>query len=146
MVCRICKRALEHHIDKSGAESWHHHEQDILAGHKPIPATQEEVDIIGRCDFCNQDLGAEKYILPARDFVAGVDPRSGRDIGYAGDWMACGTCAPLIDGNRWSALLRRVKACWEADHGVPAPEAKKVGWAHLYRLLRKNISGSLRRA
>jgi hypothetical protein len=145
MVCRTCKRALERMVPKDGPEYWAHHQQDTLADHKADPVYPTEIGVKGRCDFCNQDLGDEKWVLPVRTFIAGRDPRSGRGQGFEGDWMACGICAPLIDGNRWSALLRRAQECWEIDHDMPAPEEKRTGWAHLYRLLRRNIIGSLHR-
>ncbi len=146
-VCKVCRRPLERKIEAgTGSESWHHHDQDMLSGHKPIPADADTVDVRSRCDFCNSDLGEEMWVLPCRDFIAGVHPVTGQNQGYAGDWSACGTCAPLIDKNQWNALLRRVQKGWEDDHGVPAPAEKVTGWRVLYRLLRKNISGSIYRA
>lgn len=147
LVCKTCKRPLERHVAAgTGEESWRHHEQDSLSGHKAIPVEPEDGKVHGRCDFCNQDLGAEKFVLPVADFVAGRHPVSGKMQGYEGDWMACGNCALLIDTNQWSALLRRVQHYWEQDHGMAAPPDKKTGWAHLYRLLRRNIIGALRPA
>lgn len=146
-VCKECRRPLEFHIEAgTGETSWHHHNQDMLGGHKPIPVDAGESEVKGRCDFCNSDLAGEVWILPCHDFVAGRNPINGKMQGYAGEWSACGICAPMIDGNRWNRLLERVQEAWEADHGVPAPEDKRTGWAHLYRLLRRNISGSIHRA
>jgi hypothetical protein len=146
MVCQVCKRALERNVAKgTGEETWEHHEQDSLSGHKAVPVPSTTGNLQGRCDFCNQDLGSEFFILPVRDFLAGRNPVTGKMQGYEGDWMACGTCAPLLDGNQWTALLRRVQKCWEEDHGLPAPENKKTNWALLYRLLRRNITGALRK-
>jgi hypothetical protein len=145
MVCKTCKRPLERNVARgTGEVTWEHHEQDSLSGHKAIPVDPEDGKVKGRCDFCNQDLGAEKFLLPVRDFIAGTNPITGKLQGYEGDWMACGTCAPLIDGNRWNVLLIRVQQCWEQDHGMDAPEDKKTGWRVLYRLLRRNITGALR--
>jgi hypothetical protein len=147
MVCKVCKRPLERNLAKDTLEeTWEHHEQDSLSGHKAVPVEPEVGKVQGRCDFCNQDLGAEKFILPVSDFLAGRSPTTGKMQGYEGDWMACGTCAPLIDANQWTALLRRVQRSWEQDHGMPAPEDKKTGWAVLYRMLRRNIAGALRPA
>jgi hypothetical protein len=86
------------------------------------------------------------FVLPVADFLAGRNPVTGKMQGYEGDWMACATCAPLIDANQWNALLRRVQEAWEKDHGMDAPEDKKTGWRVLYRLLRRNITGALRPA
>jgi hypothetical protein len=147
MVCKVCKRPLERNVAKgTGEETWEHHEQDSLSGHKAIPVKPEDGKVLGRCDFCNDDLVSEKWVLPVADFLAGRSPASGKMQGYEGDWMACGTCAPLIDGNQWNALIRRVQAAWEADHGLPAPPDKKTGWSVLYRLLRRNIRGALYKA
>lgn len=145
MVCTVCGRALERNVKKStGEESWEHHKQDSLSGHKPVPVPGEVGNLKGRCDFCNEDLGSEKFTLPVRDFLAGRSPVTGAMQGYEGDWMACGFCAELIDGNRWTALQRHVQECWEKVHGLPAPEDKKTGWSVLFRMVRRNISGSLR--
>jgi hypothetical protein len=146
-VCKVCRRALERNVAAgTGEETWEHHQQDSLSGHKAVPVDAEGGNLLGRCDFCNADLFGEKWVLPVSDFVAGRNPINGKMQGYEGDWMACGTCAPLIDGNRWTTLIRRVQQSWEDDHGLPAPEDKKTGWNVLYRLLRRNIRGSIYKA
>jgi hypothetical protein len=145
-ICKVCKRPLEFHIEKgTGETSWHHHNQDMLGGHKPIPVDAGESEVKGRCDFCNEEVTGDRWELPANDFVAGVNPLNGKMQGYAGAWSACAVCAQLVERNAWNRLLERVQETWEADHGIPAPEDKKTGWRVLYRLLRKNISGSLRK-
>lgn len=139
-ICQVCKRPLERH-DVDGVTSWHHHDQDILAGHKPVPVDADPADIKGRCDFCNAD--GPEYILPVRSFIVGRDVH-GRNLGYEGDWSCCAACAKLIDANQWSGLLRHVQRVWEEAHGVPAPADKILGWQQLWRALRKNIGGSIR--
>jgi hypothetical protein len=98
----------------------------------------------GRCDFCTSDLGSEIWILPVSDFLAGVDPTTGKIQGYKDDWSACPECAELIDGNRWTALVRRTRQIWETAHGIAAPPARVTAWRHLYRLVRRHTRGSLR--
>jgi hypothetical protein len=146
-VCKVCNRALAHITDQtSGEEHWDHFPQDSMSGHKAVPVDAETGKLRGRCDFCNSDLTDGIWVLPVADFQTGARDDQGRMQGYAGDWSACGGCAPLIDGNRWSALVRRVREVWEADHGIPAPPNKVTGWGHLYRLVRKNIRGAIYKA
>jgi hypothetical protein len=143
-ACRVCRRALAHHIPPDGPEFWDHYPSDSLQGHRAVPVDAEVGFLRGRCDFCTSDLGSEIWILPVADFLAGLDPTTGRMQGYQDDWSACGECASLIDGNRWSALVRRTQEVWETAHGIPAPPGKVTGWSHLYRLVRRHIRGSLR--
>lgn len=142
-VCKVCKRALARIVDGAGVESWDHYPQDSLSGHKAVPVEAEVGKLRGRCDFCNTDIGSELWILPVSDFLAGRHPVTGQMQGYEGDWSACAECAPLIDGNRWSALVRRVQQVWEEAHGVKAPPVTVTGWGQLYRLVRKNTRGSI---
>ncbi|MFF1701255.1 hypothetical protein [Streptomyces sp. NPDC058252] len=145
-ICQVCKRALARIEAKDGAESWDHFPQDSLSGHKAVPVDPAGGKLRGRCDFCNADLQEELWILPVADFLAGHNPETGRMQAYEGNWSACSECAPLIDGNRWSALVRRVGQVWEEQHGIPVPPNKVTGWGHLYRLVRKNIRGAIYRA
>lgn len=141
MVCRVCKRALERHEVK-GETSWHHHDQDILLGHAPVPVTPEEAGLVGRCDFCNTDNPG--FILPARPFILGRD-QLGRAQGFDENWSCCEACAKLIDQNNWSRLGRRREEVWKEQHGgLDMPEDKVLAYRHLWRALRKNISGSIR--
>jgi hypothetical protein len=145
MVCKICHRALAFIKAKDGSESWEHFAQDSLVGHKAVPVNAKTGKLLGRCDFCNTDLETEIWFLPVSEFLAGIDPRTGRMQAYKDDWAACPDCAPLIDANQWSALARRTQTVWEAAHAVPAPQDRITGWRHLQRLVRRNISGSLYR-
>jgi hypothetical protein len=124
-----------------GVTSWHHHDQDMLGGHKPVPIDATADEVAGRCDFCN--TAAPEFVLPARSFVLGRDAH-GRAQGMDGDWSCCAECAGLIDRNQWTGLLRHVQRVWEEQHGVPVPPEKALGWQHLWRALRRNISGSIR--
>lgn len=146
MICKTCKRPLARDVSDAGEETWVHHEQDSLSGHKAIPIDPEIGKVNGRCDFCNRDLGSEKFVLPVADFMAGRDLVTGKMQGYSGDWMACEICASLIEANQWTALLRRIQQLWEQSHGMAAPEPLKDGWRRLHRLLRRNIIGALRPA
>jgi hypothetical protein len=147
MVCQVCKRALAHITEsESGAEHWDHFPQDAMSGHKAVPVAPENGKLRGRCDFCNSDLVGDIWILPVADFSTGDRDDKGRMQAYDGNWSACPECAVLIDSNRWSALVRRTREVWEADHGIPAPPIKITGWGRLHRLVRKNIRGSIRKA
>jgi hypothetical protein len=143
MVCKECRRPLEKLEERgTGNLSWDHHEQDRLQGHKAVPVVADDNEVRGRCDFCNTDAPA--FVLPVHDFIAGKDPRTGKDQAFEGDWAACAACAELIERNAWTGLHRRVQECWEARHGIPEPALKKASRSHLWRLLRRNIAGSLR--
>jgi hypothetical protein len=125
MVCKECRRPLEKLEERgTGNLSWDHHEQDRLQGHKAVPVAPDDAEVRGRCDFCNTDAPA--FVLPVHDFIAGK------------------ACAELIERNAWTGLHRRVQECWEARHGIPEPALKKASRSHLWRLLRRNIAGSLR--
>lgn len=139
-VCRVCKRPLARHTIK-GVTSWHHHDVDILGGHKPDPVPAAEAGVAGRCDFCSS--ADPQFILPAHSFIAGVDAH-GRAQGLDGNWACCEACAKFIDTNNWTGLARHVQRVWETAHGVPMPPEKDISNRHLWRLLRKHISGSIR--
>jgi hypothetical protein len=99
-----------------------------------VPVPQSEATVVaGRCDFCYEDHPA--WLIPARDFEVLPGHFSG------GDWAACDGCMALIEANSWSGLLRRAKSGWESRHGAMPTEVSS-SLPRLYRLLRKNISGS----
>lgn len=132
-VCAECGRVLDH---KTGV-GFMHTVGDLNAGHKAVPIPQSEAQVvIGRCDFCYEDYPA--WVVPAREF----EVLSGHVS--TGDWAACETCAALIEGNRWSALVRRAQEGWESRHQQQMPEGLAASLPRLYRLLRKNITGSLK--
>lgn len=143
-VCGICQRALAHHIPAGEPEFWDHYPSDSLQGHRAVPVDVGTGKLRARCDFCTLDLGSDFWVLPVSDFLAGMDPTTGRIQGYRDDWSACEECAALIAGNRWSALVLRTQQVWEEAHGIAAPPAKVTGWGRLYRLVRRHIRGSLR--
>lgn len=140
-ICKICRRVLET-TTRNGETVWAHHAQDSLTDHPATPVDPADFSPRGRCDFCNDD--GPSFVLPAREFIIGRDMERDADVGSHGDWSACTPCAVLIEGNRWSALVRRVKERWEAAHGVPQPDHLMTANTRLYRMLRSNITGSLR--
>lgn len=143
-MCKVCRRSLAHHIPAGEPEFWDHYPSDSLQGHRAVAVDVGVGNLRGRCDFCTSDLGSEIWILPVSDFLAGVDPTTGKTQGYKDDWSACPECAELIDGNRWTALVRRTQQIWETAHGIAAPPARVTAWRHLYRLVRRHTRGSLR--
>jgi len=145
MVCKVCHRPLACTVTPDGSESWDHFDQDRLVGHKAVPVNAKTGKLIGRCDFCNSDLGTDIWFLPVSDFLAGVNPNNGRMQAYAGDWSACPGCAPLIERNQWNAVARRTQQVWEQRHGIPAPPNLITGWRHLHRMVRRNTQGALYR-
>jgi hypothetical protein len=143
VICKVCGRPLARvtQISTGDEVRWEHFEQDQLQGHKPVPVDPAEGKLRGRCDFCNAE--GPEYVLPVRDFTAGRRP-DGMMQAYYGNWAACSSCAQLIERNAWTSLMHRRVARWEEEHGIPAPPDKKAAWAHLWRLMRRHIAGSIK--
>lgn len=132
-VCEVCRRVLDFHEH----EGYRHTIGDADADHAPVPIPAIEVDeIAGRCDFCYAD--GPEFVIPARDFEVVPGHES------LGDWAACATCADLIGSDQWSRLVRRASEGYEQRHG-PMDAQVAASLPRLYRLLRKNMSGSPRR-
>lgn len=130
-VCGVCGRVLDH---RSGV-GYQHTLSDAEVGHEPVPVRQSEAEFVaGRCDFCFADF--PQWIVPAHAFEVAPGHMSNND------WAACNECAELIEGDRWTGLLRRAKASWETRNGGMSPGVE-ANLGRLYRLLRRNISGSL---
>lgn len=138
-VCIVCGRVLDFHERDGWIHSLATTDPEEI-DHPPIPVLPEEAgeQMRPRCDFCYADF--PEWVLPARDFTAipGVSESTG-------DWAACDLCAREIEKDRWNVLQRRVRASWEARHGV-MPDEVEQAQKRLYRLLRKNVTGSLRPA
>ncbi len=132
-VCAVCARVL----DYAEGRGYFHGFGDNEADHMAVPVVPSEVKVRPRCDFCYTDESV--WVLPARDFVA--------DFGYGsqGDWSACECCGRLIDTNQWSRLLRRVVASRQARTREPMAELERMALSRLYRKLRQNVTGPLRR-
>lgn len=130
-VCRVCGRVLDY---DSGVQRYLHTTGDADADHAPEPVRQTEAEVVvGRCDFCYVDH--PEWVIPARDFEVVPGHVSN------GNWAACDECGVLIERGQWSALTRRARSGWEARHGeMPANLAASL--PRLYRLLRRNITGS----
>lgn len=130
-VCGVCGRVLDHRDDVGFV----HTVGDTGADHEPVPVPMEQALVVAvRCDFCYVDHPA--WVIPAREFEAMPGHMS------AGDWAACDECARLIESNQWSALIRRAAESWQRRHGEPMAAPVLAGLPRLYRLLRKNITGS----
>ena len=135
-ICRVCRNALDFHLSIDGVE-WLHTYGDVLDGvadHEPEPERAPE-GWRGKCDFCN---ATPDFKVPARTFEMIAGHHSD------GDWAACGPCAFLIERDRWGELLRRAAAGHEKRHGRTMGEAEQAMLKRLYRMLRKNITGSVR--
>lgn len=133
MICAACRRVLAIRTDETGV-SLVHTLQDAH-DHAPEPIPMPDGYREGRCDFCNRD--DQSYLIPARDF--GMDDRQMS----SGEWAACDPCMRLIERNRWNDLLTRVLAVRE-QLGQETPPELRPALARMYRVLRKNISGSAR--
>lgn len=132
-ACAICGRVL----DYTSGKGWAHTFQDMMhEDHIAVPVTLDQISVIGRCDFCNEDFPA--WEVPARDFPTLIGTMS------SGAWAACDIDADLIRHNRWDALLRRIAPLAAKKNNVP-PELIRATIAPLYNRLRKNITGPVRR-
>lgn len=132
-VCGVCGRVLDH---ESGVGYIHSVRDRASADHEVEPVRQSEALVVaGRCDFCYRDY--PEWVVPAAEFEVLPGHLS------TGDWAACGGCAALVESNQWSALVRRAQVGWEARNG-PMPDQVLSSLPRLYRLLRKNIVGTLK--
>lgn len=119
-ACGVCRRILDWHVptDADGvghvnAGRWRHTPTDATADHLPVPLPAEQVNVLGRCDFCGEDTpDDETWIVPVRDFRHQYAPDVADQVGFRDDrsigaWGACATCVRLVETNQWTALTRR---------------------------------------
>lgn len=137
-ICAVCRRVLDLFTDASGASYIHTMQDTAVADHAPEPIPMPENYREGRCDFCNSDM--PDFALPVRDFPV---PGMGSSMSL-GDWATCAACGKLIEGDRWNDLVTRVAALRESRELRAVGERERALIARLYRVVRKNITGSLR--
>ena len=148
-VCAVCGRILNAYVSPEGERSWLHIFADLPEDHPAIPVgLSDGIVPQSRCDFCSAEDPA--WELPARSFVIPGLTLGPVDNGSNGNWSACDSCAQLIDRNQWTALRRRALAAWldsTADRDTGADGGADVDrqLSQLYRLLRSNLTGPLRR-
>jgi hypothetical protein len=134
-VCAVCGRALDYYnsADPHVDSGWMHTMQDREhEDHPAVPASLDEIEMVGRCDFCNAD--EPHWVIPAKTFE--VLPGSMSN----GDWAACDACCELIATRRWESLIRR--AASSTVYRDTTPQAMvKASLASLYSRLKKNITG-----
>lgn len=142
-ACGVCHRVLDWETDLDGSNGhWVHTWQDrAREDHKPewVP---ESIDTEYRCDFCN--LNDPTFVLPCSDFHV---PNS-RNQNSVGEWLACGTCAPMISNDMWADLVERVVTTSPSlTLAIALGEATRSNAREqitmMYRELRKNIQGPL---
>lgn len=133
-VCAVCARVLNTvSLDAGGVG--YIHTQPVDDDHPVVPVLPREVEIEGRCDFCNGEM--PQWFLPVRTFDTGISIS-------LDDWSCCDTCASLLEKDRWTALLRRVKTIWEYREAKKMPAEMEAGVSRLYRKVRKNVTGSIK--
>lgn len=129
-MCAVCGRVL----DYADGQGWMHSLQDQRSeDHPAVPVPFDSVPMRGRCDFCNLDYPT--MIIPARNFEIMPGHMSN------GDWGACDICCALIEGNRWNRLIDRAVQTTNSA-GPMTQDQLRQSLAHLYKALRKNITGS----
>lgn len=68
------------------------------------------------CDFCSEQPVVKEY--PCRSFtMIGSSINKIPNLDSENSWMACQTCADLIDSNSWSGLLNRCMECFAEQEG-----------------------------
>lgn len=136
-ICLVCGRVLDYWQTRGWQHSIATTDPEEV-DHPPIPVTAQEAgeQLRPRCDFCYSDY--PEFILPARTF------REGGPGVSVGDWAACEMCARCIEKDAWNKLMERVVASWEARQGPMSPQVA-ADLRRMYRTLRKNVTGSIRR-
>jgi hypothetical protein len=132
----VCGRVLDRFEGDDGSIEYIHTLQDRERGedHPAVPATEAEIQTIGRCDFCNTDY--PRWGIPARTFELPGTPGHFSD----GDWAACDTCKALIVKKHWDTLVRR--ATERSNYRtIMTKEVVRGMLATMYGHLRKNING-----
>jgi hypothetical protein len=148
-VCAVCGRILNAYVSPEGERSWLHTFADLPEDHPAVPVgLSDGIIALPRCDFCSAEDPA--WELPARSFVIPGLTLGPVGNGSHGNWSACATCAQLIDRNQWTALRRRALAAWSdsttgEDTGADGEADVDRQLSQLYRLLRRNVTGPLRR-
>jgi hypothetical protein len=136
-ICEVCGRSLDLRSDAEGM-ALVHTAQDA-ADHEPVPVPMPEGWTGGRCDFCNGE--PPTHVLPARDFAVPGYEEFGESLG---DWAACADCAPLIERNQWSALVRRAADAQCALNPFASRAMVERHLTAVYRRLRRNVTGALK--
>lgn len=137
-ACAICGRMLSHHTTLAGKSiGWEHGAQEQPEDHPAVPVSLDQIELLGRCDFCNVDFPA--WEVPARDFEL---PLPGQRS--CGAWSACDTCADLLRRDRWAELLDRCARLGAERNGMSVQVVRALV-GPLFRRLRKNITGPVRR-
>ncbi len=144
-VCAVCAHVLEIRTDRrTGEVGWFHIRAQIQGyeDHLAVPALPTEIQAEGVCDFCSAPR--PQWELPARDFqFPWNDLPVEDDHASRGPWACCGSCAQLIEANKWEALYSQCRRAFIAKHGPVHHRAWKE-MLRLYELLRENVTGPVR--
>ena len=99
-ACAVCGYPLE----KLGEDWLHARDLYSAQDHLVVPVDANEVDVNGRCDFCNREPVTE--VLWCTPFYMPLPGPPQRSVGH---WAICADCAPLVRRRRWSQLITRVR-------------------------------------
>lgn len=134
-VCGVCGRVLSYWEGRG----WMHAFCDLRdEDHPAVPVQPEDIEFIGRCDFCQADHPT--FVVPCRPFELEILPQHGSTA----DWAACEVCARLVDAGHWAKLRRRAIRAFERVAGEPVQPEVEHAIKLLYAQLRENIEGSSR--
>lgn len=137
-ICRTCQCVLDVVTDTDGSTLVH--PPSAPQDHEVVPVRAPADFAGGKCDFCGQ--GHPAFVLPANDFRIPHDSMRMSE----GPWAACEACAGLIDSEKWTKLVKRVSTCIARSQGRERVDPGDLAILHnLYRALRANIKGPLRR-
>ena len=92
------------------------------------------------CDFCSV-VETPAWAYPCADFL--MDQSGGVDHVSTGAWLACDSCAMLIEAEAWSALAERAASIHVQSHPETRRQwaATKERIAELHREFRKYRGG-----
>lgn len=83
--------------------------------------------MVMNCDFCNALNPTKRYSCESFSFTIAVGNRSVTQD-TTGDWMACETCASMVDKADWEALAERALLSY-------SPEEREIfrGFVHEFQ-------------
>ena len=107
------------------------------------------------CDFCKEDDTEENplWVIPAKSFkmatVVNLENQRAVPLGSADDWMACDTCADLVEARNLEKLVYRAIRAIKAriPKGTPkeAIDRLEASLHDIYRMIFASIGGARRR-
>jgi hypothetical protein len=142
----VCARVLDWVHTPDGQQGYTHAAEyfNRELDHVPVPADPELIAVEARCDFCYDHVTDGLMIVEAERFSLRnpLDPSIVHD--HSPLWLACTTCAALVQANRWGKLEKRVRDAHEAirpSRSLSEAETRRWAVQTLYDALRPRVKG-----